>query len=213
MPKTINQVIKILITSDFILNCGWGLLGPIFALFIAQKITGGDINKALAVAGLSTFFYWIPKSLLQIPIGRYLDRNHGEKDDFIFMVLGTFTTAITPFIYLFVFSPWHIYVAQTLHGVATALVIPSWMAIFTRHIDKGKEAIEWGLESTAIGVGAGFAAAVGGTLAAIFGFKIVLVSVGFLTLISSFLLLLIRKDISGKANVIHLLPPKIPKQE
>lgn len=214
MPRIINRVIKILVTSDFALNCGWGLLSPIFSLFIAQRITDGDITKALEVAGLSAFFYWIPKSLLQIPIGRYLDKNHGEKDDFIFMVLGTFVMGFTPFIYLIASSPWHIYVAQIIHAIATSLVIPSWMAIFTRHIDKGKEALEWGLESTAIGMGAGVAAALGGTVASVFGFKIVLIFVGILTIISASLLILVRKDISPINKTIHFIPPlKTPPED
>lgn len=214
MPKTINRVIKILVTSDFILNYGWGLFGPIFALFIAQRITEGNITKALEVAGLSAFFYWIPKSLLQIPIGRYLDKNHGEKDDFIFMVLGTFVAGFIPFIYLIASSPWHIYTAQIIHAVAMSLVVPSWMAIFTRHIDKGKEALEWGLESTAIGIGAGIAAALGGTAASFFGFEIVLILAGVFTIFSAILLLLVRKDISSINKTTHTIPPiKLPTED
>lgn len=214
MFKTINRVIKILVTSDFILNYGWGLFGPIFALFIAQRITGGDLSKALEVAGLAAFFYWIPKSILQIPIGRYLDKNHGEKDDFVFMVLGTFVAGFIPFIYLIASSPWHIYAAQIIHAIAMSLVIPSWMAIFTRHIDKGKEALEWGMESTAIGIGAGIAAALGGTAASIFGFEIVFILAGVFTIFSAILLLLIRKDISSAGKITHTIPPiKLPAED
>jgi len=214
MFKSINRTIKILVTSDFILNYGWGLFGPIFALFIAQRITDGNITKALEVAGLSAFFYWIPKSLLQIPIGRYLDKNHGEKDDFIFMVLGTFVAGFIPFIYLIASSPWHIYTAQIIHAIAMSLVIPSWMAIFTRHIDRGKEAFEWGLESTAIGIGAGIAAALGGTAASFFGFKIVLILAGVFTIFSAVLLLLIRKDMSSVNKTTHTIPPiKLPTED
>ncbi|MBU4274562.1 MFS transporter [Patescibacteria group bacterium] len=206
MFKSINRTIKILVTSDFILNCGWGLLGPVFALFIAQRITGGDINQALKVAGLTAFFYWIPKSILQIPIGKYLDKNHGEKDDFLFMVIGTFLAGFVPIIFLVAVLPWHIYLAQIIHAFAMSLVIPSWMAIFTRHIDKGKEALEWGLESTSIGIGAGIAAALGGTAAAIFGFGVVFICASILTIMSAFLLILIRKDISLKKQSSHFVP-------
>ncbi|MBU3934388.1 MFS transporter [Patescibacteria group bacterium] len=214
MFKFINRTIKILVTSDFILNCGWGLLGPVFALFIAQKITGGDINQALRVAGLAAFFYWIPKSFLQIPIGKYLDKNHGEKDDFIFMVTGTFLAGLVPMIFLAATLPWHIYSAQIIHAFAMSLVIPSWMAIFTRHIDKGKEALEWGLESTSIGVGAGIAAAFGGTIAAILGFNVIFIFTSVFTVISAFLLILVRKDISSKKQLPHFVPViKSPRED
>lgn len=206
MLKSINRTIKILVTSDFILNYGWGLLGPVFALFIAQRITGGNINQALQVAGLAAFFYWIPKSFLQIPIGKYLDRNHGEKDDFLFMVVGTFLAGIVPIVFLVATLPWHIYSAQIIHAFAMSLVVPSWMAIFTRHIDKGKEALEWGLESTSIGIGAGIAAAFGGTVASIFGFNLVFICASVFTIVSAFLLILVRKDISPKEQLPHFVP-------
>lgn len=212
MAKPINKVIKILVTSDFILNCGWGLLSPIFALFIAQKITGGDITKALEVAGLATFFYWIPKSLLQIPVGKYLDKNHGEKDDFVFMVAGTFMAGFVPFIFLIASLPWHIYVAQIVHATSMALVIPSWLAMFTRHIDRGKEAFEWGLESTAIGIGAGVAAALGGIATAILGFEIVFAITGIFTVFSAALLLLIHNNILPPSKVKPVIPFAKPKE-
>ncbi len=200
MFKFINKVIKVLVVSDFFLNCGWGLIGPIFALFIVQNITVGNTIEATKIAGFASLFYWIPKSILQIPIGRYLDKNHGEKDDFWFMVIGTFLAALVPFGYLFSSSPWHIYGLQILHAIGMAMSYPSWLAIFTRHIDKGKEAFEWSLEMTFIGIGAGIAGALGGILASSFGFKIIFILIGVFTLLSTGFLLLIRDNISPKTK-------------
>jgi len=196
----VNGIIKVLITSDFFLNSAWGLLGPVFALFIVKNITFGDTAKAAEVAGFAALFYWVVKSFLQIPIGKHLDRNHGEKDDFLFMVLGTFLTGLVPIGYLFSFSPWHIYGFQLLHGIAMAMMVPSWYAIFTRHIDKGREAFEWSLDSTFLGFGMGITGAVGGITAAIFGFKIIFILTSGLNMISVLLLLLIRKEISVKGH-------------
>lgn len=35
---SLNKVIRILIASDFLLQSGWGLVGPIFAIFLTQQI-------------------------------------------------------------------------------------------------------------------------------------------------------------------------------
>lgn len=191
----INKVIKILISSDFVFNSGWGLLAPVFAIFLVQKIAVGDPVEGAKVAGFASLTYWTVKSFLQIPIGRYLDRNHQEKDDFWFMFLGTFLAGLTPFGYLISSLPWHIYAFQVIHAFGMAMVIPSWSAIFTRHIDKGKEAFEWGLRSTSLGFGAGFAGAIGGILAGLFGFKIIFILVGTFTMVSAILLLLIKEEI------------------
>lgn len=207
MSKTINKVIKTLIISDFFLNSGWGLLGPIFAIFIIDNIAIGGPTEAAKVAGFAALFYWIVKSFLQIPIGRYLDKNHGEKDDFWFMVFGTFLTGLVPFGFLISSQPWHIYGLQALQGAAMAMVVPAWAAIFTRHIDKGKEAFEWGVESTSLGFAAGITGAVGGIMVASFGFAIIFILVGGFTIFSASLLLLIHKEIAPRDHIPFRVPP------
>jgi len=79
MAKIINKIVKVLISSDFFLNLGWGLLSPIFALFVLQNITIGNPAKAAEVAGFAALSYWLSKSLIEIPIGRFLDKHQGEK--------------------------------------------------------------------------------------------------------------------------------------
>ncbi len=198
MPKIINKIIKVLITSDFFLNLGWGLLSPVFAIFILQHIAFENTSEAAKIAGFSALFYWISKSFLEIPIGRYLDKNHGEKDDFWFMAIGTFITALVPIGFLFSSLPWHIYFFQVIHAVGMAMTLPSWLAIFTRHIDRGKEAFEWGMETTSIGAGAGIAGGLGGIIAGVFGFKILFILVSALTMFSAILLLLVKNNVSPK---------------
>ena len=207
MLKTVNKVIKILITSDFVLNSGWGLLAPVFAIFLLEKIALGDPAQGAKIAGFASLIYWIVKSFLQIPIGNYLDKNHGEKDDFWFMVFGTFLTGLTPFGYLISSLPWHIYVFQVLHAIGMAMVVPSWSAIFTRHIDRGQEAFEWGVESTSLGFGAGIAGAIGGILVALFGFNVIFILVGIFNTVSVFLLLLIHKEIAPRDKLFPTIPP------
>lgn len=207
MSNTINKVIKTLIVSDFFLNSGWGLLSPVFAIFLVQQIATGSLTEGAKIAGFASLIYWIVKSSLQIPIGQYLDKKYGEKDDFWFMVVGTFFTGLTPFGYLISSLTWHIYGFQVLHAFGMAMVIPSWSAIFTRHIDRGKEAFEWSIRSTSLGFGAGISGAIGGILAAIFGFKVIFVLVGAFTMLSVALLLLIQKEIASRETLFPKIPP------
>lgn len=207
MSKPINKVIRVLISSDIVISAGWGFLGPVFAIFIVQNVVVGSIAHAAEVAGFASLTYWVLKSFLQIPIGKYLDKNHGEEDDFWFMFIGTFLSAFVPLIYMIASKPLHVYAAQCVQAMAMAMVIPSWSAIFTRHIDHGAEAYEWGLRSTGMGLGTGIAGAVGGIMVAFFGFKIVFVLVSMFTIISAVLLLLIRKDIAPHDKVL----PRVPR--
>ncbi|MCX6720818.1 MAG: MFS transporter [Candidatus Staskawiczbacteria bacterium] len=204
MAKLINRVIKTLVVSDLFLNLGWGLLSPIFAIFILGNIAKNSPAQAAGIAGLAALFYWIPKSFFQIPIAIFLDKKHGEKDDFWFMVCGMFIAAFIPIGYLFSSAPWHIYLLQVIYAAGMAMVLPSWLAIFTRHIDKGKEAFEWGLESTSVGMGAGIAGGLSGIVVALVGFKVLFISVSALTIISTILLLLVRKHIFSRDG--HIIP-------
>ena len=108
MFKSINKVIKILIFSDLVLNSAWGLIAPIFAIFIVQKIAAGSAAEGAKIAGFASLTYWVVKSILQIPIGKYLDKNRGEKDDLWFMAFGTFLAGLVPFGYLIASQSWHI---------------------------------------------------------------------------------------------------------
>ena len=196
MPKFINKVIKILIASDFFLNLGWGFMGPIFTVFIIEKIATGSTAEAVQIAGFASMIYWVVKSILQIPVGHYLDRNHGEKDDFWFMTIGTFLVAFVPLAYLFSSQVWHLYLTQVFYAIFSAMLVPSWSAIFTRHVDRGREAVEWGSYSTAFGIAGGISGGVGGMAVASFGFEAVFIFISLFTALSALLLLAIKSEIS-----------------
>lgn len=200
MSKIINKIVKTLIVSDFFLNLGWGLLSPVFALFILQKITYNDPTRAAEVAGFAALFYWISKSFFEMPIGRFLDKKRGEKDDFWFMVFGLFIVGLVPIGFLFSTRPWHIYAFQIIHAIGMAMTLPPWLAIFTRHIDKGKEAFEWSVETTSINMGAGIAGGLGGIVASIFGFKILFIFVSIFTMLATLLFLIIKNNVSARGD-------------
>lgn len=203
MLKSISKVVKILVFSDLILLSGWGLVAPIFAIFITEQIKGGDVK----VAGMAVGIYWLFKSLLQIPIGGYLDKNHGEKDDYYFLVGGTFLISLVPLGFIFASLPLHIYALQGIYALGSALSLPAWCGIFTRHIDKGKEAQSWALDSSAIGLGAGVAGIIGGIVAKTFGFIPLFIGISVLGLIATLLCFSIKKSLLPKGKVILMPKP------
>jgi len=219
MFKSINKVIKILIFSDVFLLSGFGFITPIFAIFIAQRITIGNTIEAAKIAGFSMGIYWGVKSILQIPFGRYLDKIKGEKDDLWFVVIGNVLAALAVFGYIFSSLPLHIYLCQGIYAIGMAMNIPGWCAIFTRHIDKGKEAFEWSTRGTLIGIGAATTGVLGGIIAAEFGFNILFLGVGVFALASAFLPFSIYKILISKDRVFYRTPeikefqePYLPKE-
>ena len=204
MKIGINKVIRTLILSDFLLQSGWGLIGPIFAIFITQQIRGGS----LAAIGFIAATFWFTKSAVQPFIAHFLDMKEGEKDDLDFLIRGMYVANLIPLGYFFSTQLWHIFLLEFIRGLAMACVVPTWAAIFTRHIDKGLEAFSWSIESTGIGFAASFAAVFGGILATILGFRAVFVLVSIFGLISSSVLLSIRQQIFSKDHFVPKMPPR-----
>lgn len=187
----ISHTVRTLITSDFLFNSGFSLFGPIFAVFVTQQISGGSVQ----VVGFAAAITQITKAVLQIPVAQYLDRNHGEYDDFYSLLSGSIIVASAPFLYFIATSATHLYAIQAWYGIGLALAVPPWYAIFTRHIDKMKENLEWSLESIAIGVSGAGAAAIGGILADIAGFRGVFLIAGCFAVLGVVLQLRIYRDL------------------
>jgi len=175
----VNKVVRILVLGDIMFFSAFGLIGPIFAIFITNQIVGATV----ATAGFAATINLLARALLQMPVARYIDRRKGEKDDFIFMVAGSTLISIVPFAYFFVSTPLHLYLAQVVLGIGGALANPGWYAIFTRHIDKNKEGTEWTLENTGVALAAAGTAAIGGVLAQHFGFHNLFLIVGIVSLL------------------------------
>ncbi len=167
--------------SDFIIITALGFIGPIFALFLTDKIKGGTIETV----GFAAAFYWAAAVLTRLPIARYIDKTKSEKDDFYFMIFGSLLIAAVPFLFIVSTKIWHIYLIQALFGFGYSLRLPGWYGMFTRHIDKGREGYEWSVDSLIAGVGSGITAALGGIVAARFGFEMLFILVGAISIVGS----------------------------
>src|SRR5271154_2466402 len=128
----VGRLVKYFVISDFFLLAGWGFIDPIFAVFIVEKIAGGT----LITVGIAAAIYWILKSVLQIPIAKYLDRNPGEKDDFFALVCGLLLAGVSAMAFALVHTTEELYFVQAIHALAFALYAAAWPAIFSRHLDK-----------------------------------------------------------------------------
>lgn len=177
--KLVNKIIKTLVLGDVLFFSAFGLIGPIFAVFVTGQIPGATV----ATAGFAATINLLIRAALQMPIARYIDKHKGEKDDFFLMVIGSLLVSLVPFIYLFIETIPQLYLAQALLGIGGAFANPGWYAIFTRHIDKTKEGTEWTLENVSVALAAAGAAALGGLIASKFGFQTLFLMVGILAFV------------------------------
>ncbi|OGN05810.1 MAG: hypothetical protein A2750_02490 [Candidatus Yanofskybacteria bacterium RIFCSPHIGHO2_01_FULL_45_42] len=198
----INHVIRTLVMSDFFVNAGFSVFAPIFAIFVTKQIDGGTLQ----VVGFAAAIVQIAKISLEIPIAKFLDKNHGEYDDFYSLILGSVFIAMVPFMYLIATEVRHIYFISVLYGIGIAFTVPPWYAIFSRHLDKLNESLEWSLDSVAIGLSGAGAAAVGGILAQRFGFNFVFIVGGIFAIFGGLNQIKIYKDLKEKVGTGQVMP-------
>ncbi|HVO28793.1 MAG TPA: MFS transporter [Candidatus Paceibacterota bacterium] len=203
----VGRLVKYFVLSDFFLLAGWGFLDPIFAVFVVATIPGAS----LITVGWTAAIYWITKSVLQIPVAKYLDRTEGEKDDFITLIGGLVLAGISAMAFGFVRTIAGVYVVQAVHAVAFALYSASWPAIFSRHLDKDRFAFDWSLDSVAIGIASGVTGLLGGIVAAVWGYAAVFIATGLLSFTAALVLLVAPDLILPKPN--RGTPPAAPVQK
>lgn len=191
--KSFNPVVKILIISDIAIVGGGGLIGPVFALFIENFIVGGNA----ATAGIAAAVFLFTKSLCQIPSAHIIDKIRGEKDDFWFLFSASVLMSLIPLLYLLVDKPVELYVVQFLYGVIAATTFPSFMSIFTKHIDKGREGVEWGVYFTMTDLISAAFASVGGLLAVTYGYHYLIIVVSAMQFMGAMLIYPIKRYIKG----------------
>lgn len=210
-----QKIIKLLIYSDIFLITGFGLIAPIFAIFIKENLIGGS----LVSAGLASSLYLVVKSVVELPSAKYVDKHRHRV---LFLILGTFLISIVPFLYVFSTHVKHIYIAQVLYGFGAALSTPTFLALFSKHLDKKKEDFEWAVYGSVMGLGTAATAYLGATAVTFFnkintkaiigfdGFQIVFLIVGLMSLTGMFILFFLDKK-SEKQRLRELGRVIIPR--
>ena len=182
----VGRIVKYFIFVDLALLAGWGLIAPIFSVFVITKVAGAT----LITVGTGAAIYWILKSILQLPLANYLDKNPGEKDDLYALILGLLIASFSAFSFSLVRTIPQLYFVQALQAVGFALYAAAWPAIFSRHLDKDRVSFDWALDSTAAGLAAGASAFLGGIAAKFLGFESVFILASLFTGVSALILLL-----------------------
>lgn len=172
--------------ADLFSVAGFGLIEPIIAVYFVEGIDGGSIFAV----GIASMIYLLTKSLVQLPFSKYVDGHNNKKR---WLIIGVFVFSLVPFLYIFATNIYHIYLAQILYGIGSGLAYPTWLALWSTHLDKKHEAFEWSLYSTLTGVGAALSAALGAGLAQVAGYPVTFMAVGILSLIGCGILLQLNR--------------------
>ncbi len=190
----VNRVVQILLLFLFLLNVSEGLFSPLFAVFVTHFVAGAT----LATVGFAAALAAIAKSVLQIPLARKIDAKKGERDDFYVMLAGAILSTLYPLGLILISLPWQLYLLETLSGAASACLMAAYYALFSRHIDKGREGFEWSLFSVwGLTISSALGGAVGGVIADAIGFHRTFAISAILSLIATFFLAFLYPLLDG----------------
>lgn len=188
----VNIVIKTLITSYVIVLAGWGMITPIIAVFITEKIPQATIETV----GLAMSLYALTRSIVQLPIARFLDLKRGERDEFYSLFFGYLIIGVAAFLYSKVETIKVLYFVQFIYGIGDALLYPAWGALFMKHIDKRSEATESSLYQTSADITTAISASLGAFLVGAFGYQTVFSIVCAITLAACLTLIPLYKELA-----------------
>ncbi len=183
----VNRVVRHFIFADLALLSGWGLVSPIFSIFVTQKIAGAD----LVTVGIAASTYWLTRSILQIPIGSFLDHSNKERRELYTLIAGLLLAAFSAFALIVVATAAQLYLIQFVYGVGIALYATAWNEVFSKHLDRNKIALEWAMDSSGLGFASGIAGFLGAYVASLFGFNYVFIAAGFFSILAAVIIFLL----------------------
>ncbi|MBI4101343.1 MAG: MFS transporter [Candidatus Nealsonbacteria bacterium] len=171
-----SPALKILLVSDGLVLLAGAMLGPIYAVFVEE--VGGDI----LTAGISFAIFSLVMGTLILVFGKIEDAFLKEKE--LWIALGYFLMAVGFFSYLFVKSPYHLFLVQAILGLGGAIEAPAYSSVYSRHLDHKKSAFQWGAWDAIRNFAAAAGALAGAALTTVYGFNILFIIMGFLAIIS-----------------------------
>jgi MFS family permease len=183
-----QKAYTILLAASLLANFGDNLIGPFYAVFVEQ--IGGSILDM----GFTVTVFGICTGLLMIAIGKISDRLNKE----LVTIFGYGLFAFGSFLYLVISSPWQLFALQVVFAVGTACLSAPLTALFSRHIETGKEGAQWGLEGGGSYLAVGAASFIGTLIVNQFGFNILFLTMGAVqtaaTIVQAQLYLAARKN-------------------
>lgn len=169
----------------------WGadmFVGVVFALYITENIPGGSAIHVGLVFGL----YRIIRSFTAIPIGRFLDQHKGHIDEYYTLMFAGLITGLAYVALFFSSELWHVYLGMCFIAFGHALDIGSWKILFYGNVPAATRGEVIGVYETFMQIIYALAIIVAGFVGEIFGFEWTLLFAGFITLLSSAILVFVR---------------------
>lgn len=175
----VNSIVKAFIISEIFFWASWNFILPIYAIYTVTKVADGSIE----IAGSAFSIYLIGRVIFELVSGRYLLKA-SELEKFIIIIIGILITSVSFFGLISSTTIPILFFFFGLIGTGFGIASPAKYSLFSTHLDKNKEPIEWGLyDATTFAAMAG-SAALGGFIASKYGFGILFTIAAIMNVLS-----------------------------
>lgn len=162
-----NAIVKSFIISETFIWSAWNFVTPIFAIFAATKIPGGNVQ--VAASAFST--YLAVRVVFELISGSTLSKS-GDIKKLKITILGMTLMSIAYIGFALTKSVPPLFLFYALMGMGLGVSTPAKVSLFSTHLDKDKESKEWAMHDAAAFMGMALSAALGGFIANSYGFQL-----------------------------------------
>ena len=188
-----NPIVKAFIVSEIFLWSSWNAIVPIFAIFAATKIPGG--NTEIAASSFSC--YLIVRVIFEMISGRYLAKSE-EMQKFIISIAGIILISLGYIGFAMTKNVYSLFLFYGIIGMGLGVSSPAKNSLFSTHLDKNKEVAEWSMYDGFVLMGMAMSATIGGFVASSYGFTFLFYLVATTNLLSIIPYILYAKRRKGK---------------
>lgn len=184
--KLFNKALRILLLTNGMVLFSVAMFAPIYAVFV-EKI-GGDILDASYAYGA----FAAAAGFVSIFSGRISDKINKKAT----LITGYLLIGLGFLGYVWVDSVTDLLIVQVIIGMGEAVYSPSFDALYSKHLDHGKSASEWGAWESLNYFSITFGAVGGGLIVKYFSFDAMFLIMSLLAFISSlYLIALPRRSV------------------
>jgi MFS family permease len=162
-----NAAVKAFIMSESFLWPAWNFMAPIMAIFAANSLPGGSIETA----GFAYSIHLVVRVVFELISGKFLAGSHTRKKIYV-IITGISIVSVAYLNLAFSTTISHFYLSMGIAGMGFGLISPAKNSMFSTHLDKDRESVEWGITDATVFISIALAASLGGLIASKYGFHV-----------------------------------------
>ncbi|MDD3263948.1 MAG: MFS transporter [Candidatus Nanoarchaeia archaeon] len=192
----------LLLFADIWVTLALGMIGPIYAIFVAE------IGGYLVEASWAYFAMTFATGLLMYIFGKIEDKIEDKEK---MVTLGFFLSTLGCISYIFVSNFFTLIITQIILGLSQSILIPAHNAIYSKYLEEGKVASEWGDWEAMKHIITAFSAVIGAFIVGVFNFQILFIIMALLSSVSIIISFYTqrRKDLNETFDRIIMFSKKI----